>query len=200
MKQFSQYILFFSCLALSLTACKGGNPEFSDLDPSKIPRPTLSGKTVYSITLTSANQSIPLIGECDPRVLSIEVQIKDLSAWESAENFSSQAPVLKCGESSAAFSLNIKSLSQLGYWSHLEQSFSFQLWLRAITKGGASSPTIITVNYKPEEAVGKPPAGNVSVDARLSTSSNYKMDGRIQFGNSSTASSGQYKIRSGTIR
>lgn len=199
MTQHSQYILF-SFLALILTACKGGNPEFSDLDPNKIPRPTLSGKTAYSITLTSANQSIPLVGECDPRVLSIEIQVKDLSSWESAENFSIQAPVLKCSESSTSFSLNIKSLSQLGYWSHLEQSFSFQIWLRAITKGGASSPTILTVDYKPQEAVGKPPAGNVSVDSRLSTSSNYKMDGRVQFGNSSTASGGQYKVRSGTIQ
>lgn len=191
--------LYFGFFVLSLFGCEGGVPEFSDLGSNKIPNPTFSGKSTTTITLNSPTQTIFLLGECDQRVQGIEVQFKDLSQWAGASEFSLIPPSINCEKSSHSFSLSLKGLSQLGFWGQLTQPITFQISLRSSTKIGPSGTSTVNVLYKPAES-GKSSFGNVSSGSGSANSSNYKIDARINFGNTQVSSSPSYRIEGSTVR
>lgn len=182
---------------VALLGCEGGVPEFTELSKGKIPQPTLAGKTKSTITVTSPAQLIPLSGECDSRVQSLEIKIADKTNWLNPTEVAASQPTVDCKETKS-FTMNIKSLSTLGYWSTASE-FSFDISLRAVTKAGNSGETVVTVYYKigPDS---KPPIGNLSSGSGASGSTNYKMDARVNFGQTSSASSTSYKIEGATVR
>lgn len=191
--------LLLGFFALSLLGCEGGVPEFSELGSNNLPIPTFSGKSTTTITLTSPTQTIFLSGECDPRVQDIEMQFKDLSPWARASEFSLTPPSLNCDKSNRSFSLAIKGLTQLGFWSQLTQPMTFQISLRSSTKIGSSGTSTVNVLYRPTDS-GKPPLGNISSGSGTTSSSNYKLDARISFGSSQPSSGPSYRIEGGTVR
>ncbi|MCB0366992.1 MAG: hypothetical protein H6624_00205 [Bdellovibrionaceae bacterium] len=172
-------------------------PEFSDLSSDKVPQPTLAGKTKSSITLTSPMQLIPISGECDSRVQDLEIRIADKTSWTKPEDLSASAPVINCKDGKS-FSLSLKSLTDLAYWN-TSFEFSFDIYLHSLTKGGPSGDTIVTVHYKIPVGT-KPPIGNLSSGTQTSSSANYKVQGRVGFGQSSTASSASHKIEGSISR
>lgn len=191
--------LYFGFFALSLLGCEGGVPEFSELGSNNLPIPTFSGKSTTTITLTSPTQTISLTGECDQRVKDIEVQFKDLSQWGGASEFSLTPPSINCEKSSHSFSLSLKGLSQLGFWGQLTQPITFQISLRSSTKIGPSGSSTVNVFYRPADS-GKSPLGNISSGSDSSSSSNYKLDARINFGNTQSSASPNYRVEGGTVR
>ncbi|MBK7842109.1 MAG: hypothetical protein IPJ71_00220 [Bdellovibrionales bacterium] len=191
--------LHFGFFILFLLGCEGGVPEFSELGSNRIPNPTFSGKSTTTITLTSPTQTIVLSGECDQRVQDIEVQFKDLSQWAGASEFSVAPPSLNCEKSSHSFSINLKGLTQLGFWGQLTQPLTFQIGLRSSTKIGPSGASTVNVLYRPVDS-GKAPLGNVSSGSGSTSSGNYKLDARISFGNTQPSSSPNYRIEGSTVR
>lgn len=189
--------LSISMIVVALLGCEGGTPEFSELSKGKIPQPTLAGKTQSTITVTSPSQLISLSGECDSRVHGLEIKIANKTSWVDPTEVTASAPVINCKETKN-FSLSVKSLATLGYWNTASE-FSFEVYLRAVTKIGTSSETVVTVLYKigPDA---KPPIGNLSSGSQRSGSSNYNLDARVNFGQTTSSSSSAYKIEGSTAR
>lgn len=185
------------CFVVGLFGCEGGVPEFTELSKGKIPQPTLAGKTKSIVYVMSPTQLISLSGECDTRVQDLEIKIADKTGWVAPSSVTASEPLVNCKET-RNFALSLKSLSTLGYWSTASE-FSFDVYLRAVTKAGTSSETVVTVSYKigPDS---KPPIGNLSSGSGQAGSTSYKMDARVNFGQTSSASSTSYQIEGSTAR
>lgn len=139
-------ILILGFLSFGL-ACTKATPEFEQLDPNSIPQPKFNGATAKTVTIGSSASPVGTInGECDPKIKSIQAMIVGVATGFSGDlSPIATSSTVSC-TSAGTFTLQIKSLSDLGF-SPLVLGHTYEIQLKGMTSAGLSRASSIYIQY-----------------------------------------------------
>ncbi len=184
--------LFVLVFATICSGCTDTIPEFEGLDPSQLPRPLFSGKTINTMTLTSLSENLLISGECDSRVSGLKAQIIGFKKWDEISEFTFDPFDSDCKDEKFSFSL--KSLSQMGF--NPSSQFSLNLELKSVTVAGDSLASTVTLIYIPA-GKSSPPGMHISSSGGVSSSASYVVKSSVKFSHNNNQSSASYILKTG---
>lgn len=170
-------------------ACTKATPEFEQLDPNSIPQPKFSGATTKTVTVGSSASPVGTInGECDPKIKSIEAMIVGVATGFSGDLTPVASSSTVSCSSVGTFTLQIKSLSDLGF-SPLVLGNTYEIQLKGMTSAGLSRASSIYIQYM--SSLGNPnirvTGGGIHGGAIRATDGTYQAEIQVQNVTKSTA-------------
>lgn len=132
--------------ASSVLACSKTTPTFDLLDESAIPQPKFSGSTTKNLTASSTTVTFTISGECDSKISALQARpVGVANAFSSVGDFTVAAPTINCS-SGGTFTLQLKSLTDLGF-SPLTEGSVYEIQLKGMTSAGLSRASTIRITY-----------------------------------------------------